>query len=142
MLMVCAAGLAGGALAQQKSEQQKDSGKAGDTPVRAVVSFSRDVMPILKNNCMPCHAEEQFNPSELSLDSYELLIAGGKHGESVEPGDASKSILVQKLHADPPFGDRMPFDPRKKRKRQPMTPLKDEEISIISEWVNQGAKDN
>jgi hypothetical protein len=36
----------------------------------------------------------------------------------------------------------MPLDPRRKRARKPMIPLADEDIRIITEWVNQGGKDN
>jgi hypothetical protein len=122
--------------------QQKDAGPKEERKVRPVISFSKDVFPIITKNCMPCHAEDQFNPSELSLDSYELLMKGGKHGESIKPGSAEESIFIQKLLADPPFGDRMPFDPRKKRKKEPMKPLTEEEITVISDWVNQGAQDN
>jgi hypothetical protein len=137
MLVVLAVGWAVAAPAQQKDTVKKEEGKA-----RLPVSFSKNVVPIISKNCMPCHAEDQFNPSELSLDSYELLMKGGKHGDSVKPGKSSESVLVQKLLEKPPFGDRMPFDPRKKRKSEPMKPLTDEEISIITEWVNQGAKNN
>jgi len=122
--------------------QQKDTVKKEEVKAPLPVSFSKDVVPIISKNCMPCHAEDQFNPSELSLDSYELLMKGGKHGDSVKPGNSSKSVLVQKLLEEPPFGDRMPFDSRKKRKKEPVKPLTDEDISIITEWVNQGAKNN
>jgi hypothetical protein len=142
-----AAGLAMPAGAQQKDTVAKDARKTDavtkDAPgARPPLSFSKDVMPIIARHCMPCHEEEQSNPSELSLDSYELLMKGGKHGDAVVPGDSSKSTLVTKLGADPPFGDRMPLDPRRKRKKEPMKPLADEEISTITEWVRQGAKDN
>jgi hypothetical protein len=125
------------AVAQEKGVERVDTPK-----VRPPVSFSKDIVPIISKNCMPCHAEEQFNPSELSLDSYDLLMKGGKHGDSVKPGKALESVFVQKLLENPPFGDRMPFDPRKKRKKEPVKPLSDEDISIVTEWVNQGAKNN
>jgi len=132
----------GAGLAQQKDAEKQVAEKKDTLSARPPVSFSKDVVPIINKNCMPCHAEEQFNPSELSLDSYDLLKKGGKHGDSIKPGKASESIFVQKLLEGPPFGDRMPFDPRKKRKREPMKPLADEEIRLITDWVNQGAKDN
>ena len=122
--------------------QEKDVEKMQEAKSRLPVSFSKEVMPILTRNCMPCHAEDQFNPSELSLDSYALLLKGGKHGDAVVPGEPSKSTLVTKLHADPPFGDRMPLDPRRKRKKEPMKPLTDEEIRLITDWVTEGAKNN
>jgi uncharacterized membrane protein len=106
------------------------------------VSFAKDVVPIISKRCLPCHAEENFNPSELSLDSYDKLMAGGKHGVPVIAGDANKSILVQKLSATPPFGDPMPRE-RKKKKDDPWTKqLSAEEIKVISDWIDQGAKNN
>jgi hypothetical protein len=116
---------------------------AGVQSERANVSFSADVFPIIKNRCLPCHAEESFNPSELSLDSYELLMAGGKHGPVVVPGKSKESNLVKKLSTDPPFGDRMPLDLKKKKgKASTGKPLTDEEIRTIATWIDQGAKDN
>ncbi len=107
------------------------------------VSFSRDVLPIFKRNCLPCHAEDNFNPSELSLDSRELLMAGGKHGVPVVPGNAEKSILYQKIGPNPPFGDRMPLDPKKKRGEPSSSKaMTDQEIKIIREWIEGGAKEN
>ncbi len=107
-----------------------------------IVSFKRDVFPVISKRCLPCHAEENFNPSELALDSYAKLMAGGKHGPPVKPGDAKESILVQKLSPTPPFGDPMPRE-RKKRKDDPWTKqLSAEEIKVISDWIDQGAKDN
>jgi hypothetical protein len=137
VLALLVAGWVVAAPAQEKGVETSDTLK-----VRPPVSFSKDIVPIISKNCMPCHAEEQFNPSELSLDTYDLLMKGGKHGDAVKPGKALESVFVQKLLENPPFGDRMPFDPRKKRKKEPMKPLSDEDISIITEWVNQGAKNN
>ena len=110
-----------------------------ETPNREI-TFKEDVMPILKRECLPCHAEDNFNPSELSLDSRELLMAGGKHGRAVVPGNAEKSVLVQKLSSNPPFGDRMPLDPKKKRGMQSTKSMTEEEIRIIRAWIEQGAK--
>jgi hypothetical protein len=117
---------------------QERQGK--DAEKGAPVSFKSDVMPVLKRHCLPCHAEENFNPSELSLDSYSNLMAGGKHGVPVEAGKASESILVQKLGSNPPFGDKMPLI-RKKDAAHP-DKLTDQEIETITRWIDQGARDN
>lgn len=108
----------------------------------ASVSFKKDVFLIIKKQCLPCHAEENFNPSELSLDSYELLMAGGKHGSPVIAGKPKQSILIQKLSTTPPFGDPMPFDTKKKKGEPSKKKLSDEEIKLITDWIDQGAKDN
>jgi hypothetical protein len=106
------------------------------------VSFSKLVFPIIKKNCLPCHAEDNFNPSELSLDSYDHLMAGGKHGVPVVPGKSKESILIQKLGPAPPFGDPMPLDPKKKKGENSKKSLTADEIKTIADWVDQGAKKN
>jgi hypothetical protein len=116
-------------------QEQRSKQGEGNSPV----SFKNDVTPILKKHCLPCHAEESYNPSELSLDSYSDLMAGGKHGTPVVPGKADESIVVQKVGSNPPFGDQMPL--KKKSAPQPDR-LTDEEIGTIKAWINQGAKDN
>jgi hypothetical protein len=98
------------------------------------VSFKKDIFPIMKNYCLPCHTEDQMNPSQLYLDSYENMMAGGKHGKPILPGKADSSIIVQKLSPKPPFGDPMPM----KRK----TPFPKDTLQIIRQWIEQGAKNN
>lgn len=124
--------LAAGALRGQ--EQQAKEEKTGGT-----VSFKDDVMPIIQKHCLPCHAVDSFNQSELSLDTYDDLMAGGKHGPPVVPGKASESIIVQKLGEDPPFGDRMPLVRKKDRVPNKLT---EEQIETIKAWVDQGAQNN
>jgi hypothetical protein len=106
------------------------------------VSFKDDVFPVIDRHCLPCHSEDNYNPSELSLDSYELLIQGGKHGATVVPGDAKESLLVKKLGADPPFGDRMPLNKKKVIAEGKAKYLSQSELDIIIEWINEGAKNN
>jgi hypothetical protein len=98
------------------------------------VSYKKDVLPIFKANCLPCHTEDQLNPSELYMDTYDNLMVGGKHGKPIVVGKADSSLIIRKLDAKPPFGDRMPL----KRK----TSLSADTISILRAWINQGAKKN
>ena len=119
-----------------RAEEKKPVKKADS------VSFQNDVMPIIKNKCLPCHAEENFNPSELSLDSYELMKEGGKHGPTFVPGKSKESLLFNKLAEEPPFGGRMPLNSRKKIKEGKAKWLTQEEIKSISTWIDQGARNN
>ena len=105
-------------------------------------SFKDDVFPVIKNHCLPCHSEDNFNPSELSLDSYDLLMQGGKNGASVFAGKAQESILVKKLGETPPFGDRMPLNKKQVISEGKAKYLTDAEMKVITEWINQGAKNN
>ena len=121
---------------------QQGKSQSGEKSTPDALSFQKDVFPIIKRNCLPCHAEDNFNPSELTLDSYDKLMAGGKHGVPVVGGKSQESILVGKLGENPPFGKRMPMDPRKKRGEINTRRLSDEEIKIITDWIDQGAKNN
>ena len=106
------------------------------------VSFKDDVFPVISKHCLPCHAEDNFNPSELSLDSYELMMQGGKNGALVVPGKAKESLLTKKLGETPPFGDRMPLNKKQVISEGKAKYLSEAELKIITEWINQGAKNN
>jgi len=123
------------ALTQQKSATEKKSGKT--------VSFKTDVFSkIIKKYCLPCHAEDQFNPSELSMDTYDQLKTGGKHGAPWVAGKSKESLIVQKLGSNPPFDDRMPLNDKKKIAAGKAKYLSDQEIKMIVTWIDQGAKNN
>jgi hypothetical protein len=103
------------------------------------ISFQKDVTPILKKYCLPCHDED--NKSKLSMESYELLIKGGKHGPPIVGGEPEKSILLRKLSDTPPFGEQMPLARRRKSpgSRKELTK---EEFQVLYNWIKQGALDN
>ena len=117
-------------------------GSPGQQKGTEEVSYAKHVAPIIKKYCLPCHAEEAFNPSELALDSYALLKKGGEHGSPVVPGKPQESMLLQKLEADPPFGDRMPLQSRRDKKAGIVKKLTQEEEETLRVWITQGAKDN
>jgi uncharacterized membrane protein len=99
------------------------------------VSFSQEVFPLLKKRCVGCHYPgNEFNESKLAMNTYEALMAGGVHGPPVVPGNSGKSLMVQKLGLKPPFGDQMPLMSKQK--------LTEEEIALISKWIDQGAANN
>lgn len=106
------------------------------------VSFKAEVFPIIKKYCLPCHAEESYNPSELSLDTYESLMKGGKHGAPIAPGQPEESILIKKLSPDPTFGDPMPLNVRRRKNPGQQKKLTEEEVRLIANWISQGAKNN
>ncbi len=106
------------------------------------VSYKNDVTPLLKMYCLPCHAEENDNPSELALDSFALLMKGGKHGEAVKPGEPDASNIIRKLSENPPFGERMPMHSKRKKTTTPPKYLSEDEIQTLAKWISQGAQDN
>jgi len=98
------------------------------------LSYKRDIVPILGKYCLPCHTEDEMNPSQLYLDTYENMVEGGKHGTPLVAGKPDSSLLVLKISAHPPFGDPMPY--RFKRDFPADT------LAILRSWVEQGAKNN
>ncbi len=91
---------------------------------------------------MPCHAEENFNPSELSMDDYDKLQAGGKNGTAWVVGKPDESLIVKKLGNEPPFGDRMPLNSKRKITEGKAKWLTDDEVKTIVTWIDGGAKNN
>jgi hypothetical protein len=91
------------------------------------VSYAKDVRPILEGRCGKCHMGG-FVSEGLHMDTYESLMEGSDHGPVIVPGDAGKSLLVQKL-----VEGKMP-------KRGPkLTPV---QIQTITDWINAGALNN
>ncbi len=91
------------------------------------VSYSEDVYPILESRCGKCHMGK-FTSKDLNMETYENLMTGSQNGPVIIAGDANESLLVEKIAKG-----QMP-------KRGPkLTP---EQIQIITNWINAGAKNN
>jgi hypothetical protein len=121
----------------QERQARKSSKKSEN-----MLSFKKDVYPIIQKNCLPCHSEDNFNPSELAMDDYEMMKAGGKNGPIWVTGKPGESILVKKLSEKPPFGDRMPLNSKKKIAEGRGKWLTEEEVKAIVKWIDGGAKNN
>ncbi len=93
------------------------------------VSFEHEVAPILKDNCLRCHGEE--NPrANLRMDTFNGLARGGRSGVPVAPGVPARSGIMLRM-ASPNDQDRMPKDGAK---------LADADMMTIARWIEQGAK--
>jgi hypothetical protein len=121
-------------------KSRSDSQAGGDA--KKGVSYKGDVAPLLAQHCMPCHAEENANKSELYLDSYAQLMEGGKSGKAVVPGKPGKSDLILKLSENPPYGDRMPLFSKRRLVMAPPRYLTEEEVGVLRRWIEEGARDN
>jgi mono/diheme cytochrome c family protein len=88
--------------------------------------FETRVRPVLAKNCFSCHTSSRMGG--LEMKSRESLIAGGKSGPAIAPGDPDQSLLIQavrQIHA--------------KLKMPPQGKLSDAEISDLAAWVKSGA---
>ena len=88
------------------------------------VDYGSQIQPIFDQNCTSCHGSS----GGLRLNSYEDLMIGGNSGSSIIAGDASNSLLVQRI--DGSVNPLMPKDSQA---------LPDSIINLIMEWINEGA---
>ncbi|HVT94742.1 MAG TPA: c-type cytochrome domain-containing protein [Bryobacteraceae bacterium] len=96
---------------------------AADAP-----SFSKVVAPLLQARCAGCHAAS-VHMGGLSLDSFDMLMKGGKDGKVIEPGKSDQSRLFLMITGK--ISPAMPMDG---------STLKAEEIASIKAWIDSGAK--
>jgi hypothetical protein len=99
------------------------------------VSFSEDVLPLLKWRCASCHQPtgEGYEKSGLDLTSYQGVMKGTRFGPMVIPGDPEMSNLMRLLDWRVAPAIRMPHG-----KKQ----LSICDRDSIRAWIKQGAKDN
>ena len=100
------------------------------------VSFARDIQPLLNANCVSCHTPpdgEGYKASGFDLSGYGPLMKGTKFGSVIEPGSAISSTLVRLIEGKTHFSISMP------RREQPLTP---EQVQLVRDWIDQGAKNN
>ena len=96
----------------------------------AEVFFSMNVLPIFQTyGCTGCHG----GTNGLQLNTVQGMLTGGFHGPAVIPFKADSSIVIRKILPNPPFGDRMP---------QGGNFVTDQDVKVLNDWINQGAKDN
>jgi hypothetical protein len=112
------------------SDKGSNPVESNSPPPTQNVSFRNQVVPFFINyGCDGCHGGN----GGLEVQTVTQLLNGGIHGPAVVAGKADSSLIVKKLSANPPFGDRMP-------RGGPY--LADSTIQILKTWINQGAKDN
>lgn len=98
------------------------------------VDFSRDVLPLLSDNCFRCHGpDEAMRESGLRLDRRESALAVLESGHAaVVSGSTDRSEMFQRivttdvdLKMPPPESGRT---------------LSDAQVNIIRRWIEQGAE--
>lgn len=114
-----------------------DAGPAcRDSDPEAAVSLALDVRPLMFRSPGGCGCHASGVTSGFNLGTYERLLSGGSNSGTgiIVPGAPCDSILVQKLGPTPPFGSRMPFN------GPPYFTA--EELTLVMDWIAEGALDN
>ena len=104
--------------------------------VEDTISYSRDVKPIIQNNCISCHEQggSGYEASGFSMETYDDLMKGTNFGPMVIPGDSegSNMVVLMEGRADPSIN--MPHGG--------MDPVSKQDIDTLRRWIDQGAKKN
>ena len=97
------------------------------------LSYSRDIRPILADNCFACHGhDDQKRKADLRLDLRETAIKPAKYGAiAIVPGKPDQSELVRRIGTSKD-DDRMP--PASGNKK-----LTAAQIQALRRWVADGA---
>ena len=94
------------------------------------VDYSRDIKPLLHEKCSACHGALK-QEANLRLDAAVLIRAGGDSGTAIHVGDATASLLLQRVATTDP-DDRMPPE----GEGEQLTPT---QLRRLQTWINAGA---
>ena len=102
--------------------------------ISAPPDFSRDVRPILADNCFKCHGpDEGSREGGLRLDQREAALKGGKSGlAAISPGKPAESELLARINETDPDELMPPRDANKT-----LTPAQKE---TLRRWIAAGAE--
>lgn len=95
----------------------------------APVSWYKDITPIFKRSCNGCHNPNKLK-GEVDTSSFVGFAKPGKHGPNYLPGQPAKSSVIEQISGKEPD---MPKEG---------DPLTEAEISLITRWIQEGAKDD
>jgi hypothetical protein len=124
ILALSVAVLAGGGFACQQLGSLR-SRWSGDE-----VSFSRDIRPILNQNCVACHGGVRQKNGVSFIFREEALGVGKSGHRTIVPGKPDESELIARITSTDPEA-RMPYHG---------PPLPPQQITLIRRWIQQGAK--
>ncbi|MFM8930861.1 MAG: DUF1549 domain-containing protein, partial [Gemmataceae bacterium] len=98
---------------------------AADTPI----SYTRDIRPILSENCFYCHGQD---PNQRKADIRLDTLQGQKDSGAITPGKPSESSLIDRIHS----GDASKLMPPPKSNRK----LSAEQKKLLERWIAEGAR--
>jgi len=89
--------------------------------------FENKIRPLLANACYECHSED-WQESDLRLDTLQGMLTGGKAGSALLPGKPQGSLIVTAVtYRDNDL------------KMPPEEKLTDAQIADLTKWVEMGA---
>lgn len=98
-------------------------------PAEVTIDFETHIKPILEENCLRCHGEEDPK-SEFSLASRPRALKGGDYGVDILPGHSAESSLIHYVDHQV---DLMEMPPPGEGDK-----LSDKQIGLLRAWIDQG----
>ncbi len=113
---------------QALDKQRQAAAKGLNKPDPTLISFAKDIAPVLSSKCVSCHNTDDPK-GNLDLSSYAAMGKGGKSGPLVAGKNPNASLMLIRM-ATPIAAQRMP------RGGDPIAP---EVLGKIAKWIQQGA---
>ena len=96
----------------------------------SVIYFEQQILPIFISNCAMSGCHDAGTAQDgIVLTSYSSIM----NSDVIEPGDANDSEVYEVITET---------DPDKRMPQPPQNPLTSAQISLIQQWINQGAQNN
>jgi mono/diheme cytochrome c family protein len=98
----------------------------------ADLSYRRDILPLLAENCFLCHGpDEASREADLRLDIRDAAVADRDGTKAIAPGDVAASVLIERITSDDEDLRMPPADTGKR--------LSAEQIALLRKWIEAGA---
>ena len=94
------------------------------------IDYNAQVKPIINQKCISCHGGVKKKGGFSLLFRDEAISPTESGHPAIIPGDAENSDFIKRLHSTDPE-ERMPYQEEA---------LTNEEIKILTRWVDEGAK--
>jgi uncharacterized membrane protein len=107
----------------------RDRSREPLTTIAERQAFDGVALRILEDHCTSCHNPGKIK-GQLRLDTYEGVLEGGQSGPVVLAGDAGASAVLQRVH--------LPLDEEKHMPPKGMEQLTDDEILVLTWWIEAG----
>ncbi len=114
---------------EKKPGKKEVTPGSGQTPADQFV-YADIIAPIFESRCIKCHKESKAK-GKFRMDTYELLVKGGKEGPGLEPGNSAESNIVIRSELPEDDDDRMPPDGK--------PGFDASEMAVIKWWIDNGA---
>lgn len=108
-----------------------DAGKPTPAaPAASQVVYADLIAPIFERRCVSCHKEGKAK-GKLRMDTFEMLVKGGKEGPAIEPGKSAESNIIVRIELPEDDDEHMPPEGK--------PDIEAHELAVLKWWIDNGA---